>query len=490
MVPAPTTQPVIETDVSRSERAPRLTLSGSGLGGDDVPVIEEADLSDGSLVFVAELPDGLPGKTVVVVNQELEVQHTVEFDEPPFVEATGWPNTAMLRLGLSIVLLDAVTGETSTLVAEGGGQLSVFDVEPGRRYASAVELGGDSALYLIDLEERVLLPIDGTVRSGAPAFSPDGQWVVAVPEMGGRGAGSLEVVRPDHPDVPLLRLDPMSGEIIERWFFGRDGRLWVTTRPLDPAAQRLVHVVDMESQTIESYYDWDGASGHRLVAVAGDRHVLQERATRDQLVVSLDGTVVARIVDPVDDPKVYGTWAAYIDENDVVLVDLITGQLQDLRAIGSPTPSEIDFGDDGQFWIADGYAVGEIGLFRVDLREGAFIDHRRAVQGLPEGEHFFSFDTTRFRTDGSSLVSYESEDQAWLVYLEPDGSSSTFPLPPGHGVSDVSFSPTGTQAVVLSGDRSQALRESIVAIIDLDDFTRDSFGDRLQRQRLAVWLVG
>jgi hypothetical protein len=483
-VPAP------EADVPTSALAPRLTISGPGLGGEVVEVLAEGDLSDGSLVFVSELPDGLPGNTVVVADQQLEVRHTLEFEAPPFIEATGWPNIAMLRLGQSVILLDAASGETSTLTAAGGGQLSVFGVRPGRRFVPAVEVGGDAAVYVVDLQERTLLPIAGTVRSGTPVFSPDGQWVVAVPEMGSRGADSLEIVRPPQPGVPMLRLEPMSDEVIEQWFYDASGRLWVTTRQIDPAAPRLVHVVDLEQQTIEALYDWDGATGHRLVAVTEERRILQERTTLDHVVIEPDGTVVVRIVDPVDDPKVHGTWAAYIDENDVVLVDLTSGELHHLRAIGSPTPSEIDFGDDGQFWIADGYAKGEIGLFRVDLRDGSFVDHRSAVEGLPEGEHFFSFDPTRFRTDGFSIVSYETDDQAWLVYLGADGASSTMELPAGHGVSDVSFSPTGDQAVVLSGDRSPDRRESIVGIVDLEGFTRDSFGDRLQGQRLAVWLAG
>ena len=492
-VPASTTTvaSVANDPVPQSTRDARLTLSGPGLGGDEVETIAEDELSDGLLVFVSELPEGTPGTTVTVADQELQVLHTAEFDEAPFVLSTGWPDRAIVRQSVSLGLLDASTGDVSIVAANGGGSLSVFGLRPGQRYASAVEVGGDGAAYLVDLQERALVPIAGTVRSGPPAISADGQWVVAVPDMGPRGAASLQVVRPYATAEPLIELLPSEGEVFERWFFDAGGMLWVTSRPLDPIGDRLVHAIDLDSQTVTPWYDWSGSVGHRLIAVAGDRHVVQERKSLDHFVVDLEGEVLVRVVDPVDAPKVYGDFAAYIDENDVRLVDLRTGELTHFLAIGSPTPSEVDFGDDGQFWIADGYAIGEIGLFRVDLRRGVFVDHRSAVAGLPTAEHFFSFDETRFRRDGDAVVVFQGEETSWLVHLDADGAGSVLEMPTSHRVVDVSWAPSGEQAIMLSGNRDPGIRESVAAIVAVGDtMARDSKGDILQRQKLAVWLPG
>lgn len=490
-IEAPTTTAFVEVPVERSTTA-RLTATGPGLSGEPIERLDPEELTDGWLAFVSELPGGLVGSTVTVTDQELEVQHELEFDEPPFIESVGWPNRALIRLGPAIALLDVVTGEFETLRAEGGGTLSIFGGQPGQRYLPAVEVGGASEVYLLDLELRSLIRVAGTARSGATAISPDGQWAVAVQGMGPRGAASLEIVRPSDPQTPLLELTPASGEVVERWSFDPRGRLWVTTRPPDPVATRTEHVIDLDEASVEAWYEWGPETGYRVVAVStdGSRHVLQERSSLDQVVVDNDGQVLGRVRRPADDPRVHRDIAAYIDENDVVMLHIDTGVVREFTAVGSPTPSEIDLGSQGQFWIADGYATGEIGLFRVDLRTGDFVDHRPAVADLPLGEHSFSFDLTRFDTDGSAAVAYQGDDRSWVVRLDADGGSATLAMPLSHRIGEISLSPSGSHAVVISGERSPERRQSIVSVIDLTTMTRESFGDTFEGQRLAAWLPG
>jgi hypothetical protein len=474
--------------VPRVAAAPRLVVSGPGLGGAPVEVLDE--VADGALVFVEELSDGRAGTVVTVADADLVVRHRVEVDQAPFVSASGWPGTAILMVGTTMSLLDAESGEVVALEPPGGGELVLAEVRTGHRYAAAVEVGGGEGAFLVDFDELALVPIGGTLRSGPPEFSSDGQWVVAVTQMGDRGAQAVAIVRPDRPDRALVTVDPIEGELLEQWFFGPDGHLWVTSRPVDTRGERLVHEVDPVEGSVVAWYRWDGDDGHRLVAVGDGRHLLEERASGDHLIVDLDGQVLARVPRPSVTPILFGSTAAYIDENEVLLLDLGTGSAEQFEAVGSPTPSELDLGTQGQFWIADGYAKGEIGLFRVDLGRRLFVDHRSAVAGLPEGEHFFSFDPTRFRADGTALVAYQGEERSWLVVLGADGSSERMALPDGHRATDISLAPSGRRAVVLSGVRSTERRESIASIVDLGSLSSDSNGDRLQGQRLVLWLTG
>ncbi len=316
------------------------------------------EVADGALVFVEELSDGRAGTVVTVADADLVVRHRVEVDQAPFVSASGWPGTAILMVGTTMSLLDAESGEVVALEPPGGGELVLAEVRTGHRYAAAVEVGGGEGAFLVDFDELALVPIGGTLRSGPPEFSSDGQWVVAVTQMGDRGAQAVAIVRPDRPDRALVTVDPIEGELLEQWFFGPDGHLWVTSRPVDTRGERLVHEVDPVEGSVVAWYRWDGDDGHRLVAVGDGRHLLEERASGDHLIVDLDGQVLARVPRPSVTPILFGSTAAYIDENEVLLLDLGTGSAEQFEAVGSPTPSELDLGTQGQFWIADGYAKG------------------------------------------------------------------------------------------------------------------------------------
>ncbi|GEM_PF-6423658 len=488
---APTTVPsAAVTRVERPDVEPRLLVSGPGLNDEGgVEALSPGELEDGLLVFVEEVPGALAGNTVTVTDDRFEVVRVLETAETPFVDPTGWPNTAIIRQSEGFLVFDAQTGTLTPIAPRGDGDLWILELPAGRRYAPVLEVGGPNATYVLDLMEHTLIPTPGSVRMGPPVFSPDGQWIVVVPDIERGGATALEIVRPYSPTDTALRIEAMPGEFLSDWFYDPDGDLWVTSRPAGATALRLVHHVDLESHEASTWYEWNADTGYRLVAVAQDRHVIEDFSTRDQYVVDVAGDVIARVASPPEDPRLFGQTAAYIDENAVILVDLSTGEISDWLAIGSPTPSEVDFADVGQYWIADGYATGEIGLFRLDFERQSLIDHRAAVADLPEGVHFFSFDPTRFDDDGSSLVAYESDTQSWIVHLTSDDRTSILELPAGHRSIDVTLSPTGDRAIVLSGERTAERRESVAAMIDLATMSRETFDDRLTGQRLAVWLV-
>jgi len=486
-----TTEPA--QSLSRIERpgtAPRLVVTGPGLtDGRSVEVLAPAELMDGLLVFIEEVPGSLAGNTLTITDDSFEVLATLETPETPFVDPTGWPNTAIIRQTEGFLVFDAASGRLTPIDPTDGGELWVLELPAGRRYVPVLEIGGANATFVLDLAEHVLIPTPGSVRMGPPVFSPDGRWIIVVPEIEKGGATALEIVRPDAPSETAVRIESLPDELLSDWFFDPAGGLWVTSRPEGHTSLRLVHHVDLASGVASTWYEWNADIGFRLVAVAADRHVVEDFGTRDHYVVDTSGDVVSWIPSPPEAPRLFGDTAAYIDENAVVLVDLVSGEIQWLRAIGSPTPSEVDFVDVGQYWIADGYAPGEIGLFRLDFARQELVDHRAAVADLPDGVHFFSFDPTRFAADGSALVAYEGEAGSWVVHLRPDATASVLELPSGHSSVDITLSPTGDRAILLSGDRSPERRESIASMLDLTTMTSEDHDRRLMGQRLAVWLV-
>jgi len=410
-------------------------------------VIGAEELVDGSLVFVAELPDGTPGSTITVTDQSLGIRYEIEAGEAPFIFDSGWPDVAVAWVGdrARPALLDAQTGELVVLEGLGGGELSLFPSTPGRRFVAALEIDGEGQAYVLDLADRTLRPIDGVARSGVPEISHDGQWVIGVSTMADRGARSLTLARPDRPDVVIGEWTVPAGFVFERWRFDDSDRLWVTTRPESPLGERVVHVVDIDSGDAEVVTTWGRDDGYRPIdssPASGGIILVEERSSGDHLLVDEKGEVLARIDRPPEDLDVFGRRAGYFEDNGVILVDLISGLVTTFMAIGSPTPSVVDLTEEGHYWIADGYAVGEIGLFRVDLTTGEFIDYRLSVVDLDEGVHFFSSDLSRFASSGGALVSYQQDDQTWLVRLDPDGTSTLKSIEPGRRVVDISLSPT------------------------------------------------
>ena len=151
----------------------------------------------------------------------------------------------------------------------------------------------------------------------------------------------------------------------------------------------------------------------------------------------------------------------------------------------------VDRRDEGQYWVADGFTAGEIGLFRLDLGTGRFHDFRAATDiDLEGGEHFFSFDRDRFHPSGRAVVVYQGTFQSALVALMEDGSGVTYPLVEGERVVDVTMSPSGERVIVLSGVREIGRRTSVAAILPSDLSSGPIGPGRLDGQKLAVWLPG
>lgn len=491
-----TTEPaIVEAVVEFGRSDSQLTWTSHAAVSSAVEgaVIEAEELADGSLVFVAELPDGTPGSTLTVTDQSLGVRHEIEVGDAPFVFDSGWPEVAVVWVGdrTRPALLDAQTGELLVLGGSGGGEMALFASTPGRRFVPALEIDGEGQAYVLDLDDRVLRPVEGVARAGVPEISDDGQWVIGVPTMVDRGARSLTLVRPDRPDLTIGEWTVAPGFVFEKWRFDNSGRLWVTTRPESPLGERVVHMVDIDSGEAEVVMTWGPGEGYRPIdpsGTPGGAILVEERSSGDHLLVDANREVLARIERPPEDPDVFGRRAGYFEDNEVTLVDLTSGAVSTFLAVGSPTPSAVDLSEEGHYWIADGYAVGEIGLFRVDLATGEFIDYRPAVADLDEGEHFFSFDPSRFASNGGALVSYQQEDQSWLVRLNPDGTSALGSIEPGRRIVDISLSPTERSAVLLAGDRSPDVRESIAHIVDLESLEVDTHDDALSGQKLVVWL--
>jgi serine/threonine-protein kinase len=212
------------------EKDPRRRLHDIADARIELEDVLAGDVSDGapaSFVSRSHATIGLVGAAGLVVGALLAAW---SFSDGVATRAQGG-NGARSPQRFSIALPEGAPavpkpGTIAVAVSPDGRRIAYVGLEPGRSGARTITAdtspsgtSGRTLLYLRDIDDYGIRPIEGTADAASPFFSPDGEWIGFIDSREGR----LKKVRADG-GVPVTLCDAPA----RAGHWGNDGRIYFT----------------------------------------------------------------------------------------------------------------------------------------------------------------------------------------------------------------------------------------------------------------------